>query len=65
MRVKGDRVAFYHCSFVGYQDALLDEAGRHYYQGCYVEGATDFIYGNGKSLFEVTYWYVVVYLQCI
>ncbi|KAK1665889.1 hypothetical protein QYE76_054048 [Lolium multiflorum] len=50
--VAGDRAAFYGCSFVSFQDTLLDDAGRHYYRGCYVEGGTDFIFGNGQALFD-------------
>ncbi|KAF4378163.1 hypothetical protein F8388_009008 [Cannabis sativa] len=38
--------------FVGLQDTLLDDNGRHYYKNCYIEGATDFICGNAASLFE-------------
>uniref|UniRef100_J3L265 Pectinesterase n=1 Tax=Oryza brachyantha TaxID=4533 RepID=J3L265_ORYBR len=52
VRVAGDRAAFYGCRFVSFQDTLLDESGRHYYRGCYVQGATDFIFGNGRALFD-------------
>ncbi|PNT72448.1 putative pectinesterase 11 [Brachypodium distachyon] len=52
MRVAGDRAAFYGCSFLSFQDTLLDDTGRHYYRGCYVEGGTDFVFGNGKALFD-------------
>ncbi|XP_025815400.1 putative pectinesterase 11 [Panicum hallii] len=52
MRVAGDRAAFYGCRFVSFQDTLLDETGRHYYRGCYIEGGTDFIFGNAKALFD-------------
>ncbi|XP_062208500.1 putative pectinesterase 11 [Phragmites australis] len=52
VRVAGDRATFYGCRFVSFQDTLLDETGRHYYRGCYVEGGTDFIFGNGQALFD-------------
>ncbi|XP_071937496.1 putative pectinesterase 11 [Coffea arabica] len=52
LRVSGDRAAFYGCAIVSYQDTLLDDAGRHYYSNCYIEGGVDFICGNGASLFE-------------
>ncbi|XP_048567984.1 putative pectinesterase 11 [Triticum urartu] len=52
VRVAGDRAAFYGCSFSSFQDTLLDDNGRHYYCGCYIEGGTDFICGNGRALFE-------------
>ncbi|XP_074308625.1 putative pectinesterase 11 [Silene latifolia] len=52
LRVRGDKVAFYSCRFIGYQDTLLDEKGRHYYKNCYIEGTIDFICGNAASLFD-------------
>ncbi|XVF69403.1 hypothetical protein PTKIN_Ptkin11bG0079200 [Pterospermum kingtungense] len=51
VRVSGDRVAFFGCRFLSYQDTLLDDTGRHYYGNCYIEGAVDFICGNAASLF--------------
>ncbi|XP_021831927.1 putative pectinesterase 11 [Prunus avium] len=53
LRVSGDRAAFYGCRILSYQDTLLDDTGRHYYNSCYIEGATDFICGNAASFFEV------------
>ncbi|KAI3411423.1 Pectinesterase [Psidium guajava] len=52
LRVAGDQAAFYRCRFLSYQDTLLDDAGRHYYRDCYIEGGTDFICGDAASLFE-------------
>lgn len=52
LRVAGDRAEFYACKIVSYQDTLLDEQGRHFYNNCYIEGATDFICGNAASLFR-------------
>ncbi|KAF5177101.1 Pectinesterase/pectinesterase inhibitor [Thalictrum thalictroides] len=52
LRVSGDRAAFYGCRILSYQDTLLDDAGRHYFSNCYIEGGTDFIFGNGASLYE-------------
>ncbi|KAK7259189.1 hypothetical protein RIF29_24789 [Crotalaria pallida] len=34
------------------QDTLFDSYGRHYYQNCYIQGHTDFIFGEGQSIFE-------------
>ncbi|KAL5654292.1 hypothetical protein ACJX0J_033611, partial [Zea mays] len=48
----GDRSSFYRCGFVSVQDTLSDLEGRHYYEGCYIEGAMDFIFGNGQSIFQ-------------
>ncbi|KAI3908109.1 hypothetical protein MKW92_007293 [Papaver armeniacum] len=52
LRVAGDKAAFYGCRFISYQDTLLDDRGGHYFSNCYIEGATDFIFGNGASLYE-------------
>ncbi|KAL1059970.1 hypothetical protein V6Z11_1Z137900 [Gossypium hirsutum] len=52
VRVSGDKAAFYGCRFLSYQDTLLDDAGKHYFNNCYIEGATDFICGNAASLYE-------------
>jgi pectinesterase len=51
--VGGDRSSFYDCNFIGVQDTLSDMYGRHYYENCYIQGSTDFIFGNGQSLFQV------------
>ncbi|KAK4434538.1 putative pectinesterase 11 [Sesamum alatum] len=52
LRVSGDRAAFMSCRILSHQDTLLDDKGRHYYSNCYVEGDTDFIFGNGASIFQ-------------
>ncbi|TVU21256.1 hypothetical protein EJB05_30882, partial [Eragrostis curvula] len=50
--VAGDRASFYRCGFVSVQDTLCDLDGRHYYEACRIEGATDFIFGNGQTIFR-------------
>ncbi|CAL0310912.1 unnamed protein product [Lupinus luteus] len=50
--VRGNRIAFYNCSFKGVQDTLWDNTGLHYYNHCYIQGAVDFIYGDGQSIYE-------------
>ncbi|KAK4491401.1 hypothetical protein RD792_002146 [Penstemon davidsonii] len=52
LKVSGDKAAFYGCRILSYQDTLLDDIGRHYYKNCYIEGATDFVFGNAASLYE-------------
>ncbi|CAA6654105.1 unnamed protein product [Spirodela intermedia] len=47
-----DKAAFYDCSFVGFQDTLCDMSGRHYFKDCRIEGAVDFIFGIGQSIYE-------------
>lgn len=49
----GDKAYFHMCGFVGFQDTLCDERGRHYFHSCYIEGAIDFIFGYGQSIYEV------------
>ncbi|KAI8026503.1 putative pectinesterase 55 [Camellia lanceoleosa] len=51
-RIYGDKAAFYECAFLGFQDTLWDVEGRHYFNSCYIEGAIDFIWGDGQSFFE-------------
>ncbi|GIK07206.1 hypothetical protein Aspvir_002862 [Aspergillus viridinutans] len=46
-----DRLGFYGCSFLGYQDTLYAKAGRQYYSNCYIEGAVDYIFGDASAWF--------------
>ncbi|GMY26826.1 probable pectinesterase 29 [Fagus crenata] len=50
--ISGDKSAFYRCGFYGLQDTLWDVQGRHYYKKCTIQGAIDFIFGAGQSIFE-------------
>ncbi|WJZ87631.1 hypothetical protein VitviT2T_006999 [Vitis vinifera] len=50
--IAGDKASFYKCSFYGVQDTLWDVEGRHYFKGCFIEGAVDFIFGAGQSIYE-------------
>nr|GLL46408.1 probable pectinesterase 55 [Ipomoea trifida] len=50
--ITGDKTAFYRCGFSGVQDTLLDAMGRHYFKHCTIEGAVDFIFGAGQSIYE-------------
>ncbi|KAK4583023.1 hypothetical protein RGQ29_025978 [Quercus rubra] len=52
LRIAGDMAAFYGCGFYGAQDTLYDESGRHYFRECFIQGSIDFIFGNGRSLYE-------------
>ncbi|KAH6761750.1 Pectin lyase-like superfamily protein [Perilla frutescens var. hirtella] len=51
-RISADTAVLVGCKFLGAQDTLYDQWGRHYYKDCYIEGSVDFIFGNGLSLFE-------------
>ncbi|CAM8883321.1 unnamed protein product [Rhodiola kirilowii] len=51
-RISGDKAYFSDCGFYGAQDTLCDDAGRHYFKNCYIEGSIDFIFGNGRSMYK-------------
>ncbi|KAH6756027.1 Pectin lyase-like superfamily protein [Perilla frutescens var. hirtella] len=51
-KIEGDKSAFYDCGFFGLQDTLWDSNGRHYFKQCTIEGAVDFIFGAGQSIYE-------------
>ncbi|MCO5585833.1 hypothetical protein L7F22_039766 [Adiantum nelumboides] len=52
LRISGDQAAFYNCNLLGHQDTLYDDKGRHYFEGCFIQGSVDFICGNGQSLYK-------------
>ncbi|KAF6171563.1 hypothetical protein GIB67_018087 [Kingdonia uniflora] len=52
LRISGDQAVFYNCGFYGAQDTLLDDRGKHYFKECFIQGSIDFIFGNGRSLYE-------------
>jgi len=52
IRVDGDRVVFRHCRFLGWQDTILINRGRHYFEDCTIAGAVDFIFGGATAWFE-------------
>jgi pectinesterase len=50
----GDRTIFKNCRFIGNQDVLFtnSERSRQYYDQCYIEGTTDFIFGSATAWFQ-------------
>jgi pectinesterase len=52
VRIDGDRVAFRNCRFLGWQDTILANRGRHYFKDCYIAGSVDFIFGGATALFD-------------
>lgn len=58
MRISGDKASFHKCKFIGFQDTLCDDKGRHFFNNCYIKGTVDFIFGNGKSLYLVYYFII-------
>ncbi|MGA9450512.1 MAG: pectinesterase family protein, partial [Verrucomicrobiia bacterium] len=52
IRVDGDRASFRNCRFLGWQDTILLNRGRQYFENCYIAGAVDFIFGAATAWFE-------------
>ncbi|MEQ1677140.1 MAG: pectinesterase family protein [Chitinophagaceae bacterium] len=54
MESDGDKATFSDCRFVGNQDVLFlnNENSRQFFQFCYIEGTTDFIFGSATAWFE-------------
>lgn len=54
VHVDGDRAVFINCRLLGNQDTLLtaNQESRQYYENCYIEGTTDFIFGPATAWFE-------------
>jgi pectinesterase len=52
LRADGDRIIFRHCRFLGFQDTILLNRGRQYFDHCYIAGATDFIFGGATAYFD-------------
>ncbi len=53
LRVEGNRASFSRCRMLGNQDVLfLSGSGvKHYFEDCYIEGTTDFIFGAATAVF--------------
>ena len=52
IRTTGDRGIYKNCRFIGFQDTYYAHKRRQFNTECYVEGATDFIYGDATAVFE-------------
>lgn len=54
IRITGDKVKFENCRFIGNQDVLFASKPntRQYFNRCYIEGTTDFIFGPSIAWFE-------------
>jgi pectinesterase len=54
LHVEGDRCVFRNCRFSGYQDTVYagGKFSRQYFRDCFIEGTTDFIFGEATALFE-------------
>ena len=54
LHVESDRIVFRNCRFLGNQDTIYTgrENARQYFENCYIEGTTDFIFGPSTAWFE-------------
>jgi len=52
--VEGDRCIIKNCKLLGNQDTLYlaTEKSREFFEGCYIEGTTDFIFGEATVVFQ-------------
>lgn len=52
--VDADQAVFRNCRFIGHQDTIFaaGEQSRQYFDHCYIEGTTDFIFGPSTALFQ-------------
>jgi pectinesterase len=54
LHVEGDRFIAKNCTLLGNQDTLYTatENSRQYYKDCFIEGTTDFIFGESTVVFQ-------------
>jgi pectinesterase len=54
LHVEGDRCVFLNCRILGNQDTVYAAGrfSRQYFKNCFIEGTTDFIFGEATSFFE-------------
>jgi len=52
IRVDGDRFVTRNCRYLGWQDTVLVNRGRHYFEDCYIAGHVDFIFGGATAFFS-------------
>ncbi len=54
LHTQGDRLRFVNCRFLGHQDTVYTGMGatRLFFDHCYIEGTTDFIFGPSTAWFE-------------
>ncbi len=53
INTEGDRGVYKNCEFYGFQDTYYAHKKRQYNYKCYIEGGTDFIYGDATAVFDL------------
>ena len=46
LTVESGKAAFFGCKLTSYHDTLYSNKGNHYYEKCWIEGHTDYIFGQ-------------------
>jgi pectin methylesterase-like acyl-CoA thioesterase len=52
LNTTGKNQIFKHCKMIGFQDTYYAKKGIQYNVDCYIEGATDFIFGESTAVFD-------------
>jgi pectin methylesterase-like acyl-CoA thioesterase/lysophospholipase L1-like esterase len=55
MLIEADNIEFNKCSFISSQDTLFtgnSGTNNQYYKNCFIEGNTDYIFGDGNAVFD-------------
>lgn len=52
LRQEVDKSIYINCRLLGNQDTYRNKRIRSYFKNCYIEGTTDFIFGDGMIVFE-------------
>ncbi len=52
LMAKGQRQQFRSCRFSSYQDTLYTNTGTQYFRDCYIQGDTDYIFGDATAVFQ-------------
>ncbi len=54
LHIEGDRCVVKNCNLLGNQDTLYaaTENSRQYYKDCFIQGTTDFIFGEATAVFD-------------
>jgi pectin methylesterase-like acyl-CoA thioesterase len=52
LMAQGQRQQFRDCRFLSYQDTLYTNTGTQYFRDCFIQGDTDYIFGDATAVFE-------------
>ncbi|KAK2982817.1 hypothetical protein RJ640_021307 [Escallonia rubra] len=52
LRSDAEKIAFFRCRFIGYQDTLYTKYGVQFFRDCEIFGTVDFIFGDATVIFQ-------------